>query len=121
MTEYELTDVLVSYNTAAMSGLALYLTASSGYLIAAYMVGKELSRSQTFIISVLFVVFGLFFGYGTVGYLIRSLATAEALRVMNPGQYYGIQEWLVILAAGLLLAGMFACLKFMWDVRHLNE
>jgi hypothetical protein len=38
MTEYELVDVLISYNTAAMSALALYLTTVSGYLIVAYLV-----------------------------------------------------------------------------------
>ena len=118
MTEYELVDVLISYNTAAMSALALYLTTVSGYLIVAYLVGKSLAASQTVIVSVLFIVSALFYGYGAVGYLRRALLMVDELRTMNPGEYYGVTPWLVFLIAGLCFAGILASLRFMWDIRH---
>ena len=118
MTEYELVDVLISYNTAAMSALALYLTTVSGYLIVAYLAGKNLTASQTVIVSVLFIVFALFFGYGAVGYLRRGLLMADELRTINPGEFFGVAPWLVFLAAGLCFAGILASLRFMWDIRH---
>jgi hypothetical protein len=120
MTEYELVDVLISYNTAAMSALALYLTAvsGSGYLIVAYLSGKSLTALQTAIVSVLFIVFALFFGYGAVGYLRRALLMIDELRTMNPGEYFGVTPWLVFLVAGLCFTGILASLRFMWDIRH---
>ena len=117
MTEYELVDVLISYNTAAMSALALYLTTASGYLIAAYLAGANLTRSQAVFVSVLFIVFALFFGYGSVAYFSRGLVIADELRKMNPGEWYGLAAWLIVTVAGLCLVGIFASLKFMLDVR----
>jgi hypothetical protein len=35
MTEYEIVDITISFSTAGMTSIALYLTAVSGYLVAA--------------------------------------------------------------------------------------
>ena len=118
MTEYELVDVLISYNTAAMSALALYLTTVSGYLIVGYLAGKSLTASQAVIVSVLFIVFALFFGYGAVGYFRRALLVVDELMTMNPGEFIGVKPWLVFLVAGLCFTGILASLRFMWDIRH---
>jgi len=39
MTEFEAWTLLVDFNTAAMNGVALYMTVASGYLIVAYLAG----------------------------------------------------------------------------------
>jgi hypothetical protein len=118
MTEYELVDVLISYNTAALSAMALYLTTVSSYLIVAYLAGKNLATSQVVIISVLFIVFGLLFGYAAFAYMRRGLLMADELRTMNPGEFVGISPWIVFLATGVLFAGILASLRFMWEIRH---
>jgi hypothetical protein len=118
MTEYELVDVLISYNTAALSAMALYLTTVSSYLIVAYLTGKNLATSQVVMISVLFIVFALLFGYAAFGYMRRGLLMADELRTMNPGEFVGINPWIVFLGTGLLFAGILASLQFMWEIRH---
>ena len=67
MTEVEAWTLLVDFNTAGMNGMALYLTVASGYLIVAYLAGKQLTTYQVALISVMFVVFALLFTYGVIG------------------------------------------------------
>lgn len=46
MTEYEAADLTFSLVGYGMTAMALYFTVESGYLIGAYMVGSNLSKSQ---------------------------------------------------------------------------
>ena len=48
MTEAELVESITSYFDIAVSGMALYLTACSGYLIVAYLVGKKTHEISEF-------------------------------------------------------------------------
>lgn len=45
MTEYELIEVIIGYNESVPGWLGLYMTTLTGYLIVAYVVGRELTRS----------------------------------------------------------------------------
>lgn len=71
MTEAELVESITSYFDIAVSGMALYLTACSGYLIVAYLVGKKLTRSQNFIISTLFCFMASVMTYAGIGKLAK--------------------------------------------------
>jgi hypothetical protein len=46
-------QLVVEQYSAANGAMTLYLTATSGYLLVAYLVGKDLTRLQTVIITVL--------------------------------------------------------------------
>ena len=116
MTDAELFNLIAEFNIAGMTAMALYLTAASGYLLVSYLVGANLTRLQLVVITGLFLWFSLFLTYGTVGYFGRALYFFEQLQVKPPG--IGMNYWVLVLSAGFEFFGVFACLKFMWDVRH---
>ena len=51
MTEFETAELTFSLVGYGMTAMALYFTVVSGYLIVAYLVGEQLSKSQMFIVS----------------------------------------------------------------------
>jgi hypothetical protein len=97
---------------AASGAMSLYLTVISGYLLVAYLVGKDLTLLQTTIITTLFIFFCSTNTLATMSYMQNAYYF---------GQTYGAgraQEWWAPLSGTLLALGVFAALKFMWDVRH---
>lgn len=54
MTEYELIDSVASFSDAGIAALMAYLTVTTGYLVTAYFVGKDLSTFQNMTVSSLF-------------------------------------------------------------------
>ena len=96
----------------AGSAMGLYVTVTSGYLLVAYLAGKELTRLQAVIISVLFVTLATFNTIAVVSYFQSAFYF---------GHTYGAGRapyWPVYGLGTLFFLGIFACLKFMWDVRH---
>lgn len=114
MNDVEIYSLLVQFNIAAMTATALFLTAASGYLAVAYLVGAKLTRMQNLTVSTLFVGFGLFFTYGTFGYFARATYFYSLLAVKPPG--ISMNEAIPFVVSGFELMGIFACLKFMHDV-----
>ena len=105
----ELSTELLSNAGEAMG---LYVTVSSGYLLVAYLVGKDLTRLQAVIITVLYAVFTAFNTIAVVSYFQTAVYFGHAYGA-------GLAPRWPIYGLGLLLGlGILACLKFMWDVRH---
>ena len=77
--------LMAEFNVAAMTAMGMYITVSSGYLIAAYFIGRQLSALQAAIITVLFTWFALFMALATGGYLSRAEYFYESLLVKPPG------------------------------------
>jgi hypothetical protein len=105
----QLTTELVAGGANAMN---IYLTATSGYLLVAYLAGKNLTRMQTLIITVLYAVFA-------------SFNTIAILSHFNNAFYFGhtygaglVPRWPIYGIGILFPLGILASLKFMWDVRH---
>ena len=48
----------------------------------------------------------------------RAIPIADALEKVNPGVMYGAQPIARNIATVILMLGIFAALKFMWDIRH---
>jgi hypothetical protein len=97
---------------ASASAMSLYLTATSGYLLVAYLRGKELTVLQTAIITTLFVFF-------------VATNTVAAVSYMQNAFYFGstygegrVPSWGAGTVGTILSLGILASIKFMWDVRH---
>ena len=90
--------------------MALYFTVVSGYLIIAFMVGKQLSKSQMIIVSTLFAVFAFILAYASYSFF------AEASSVGNRTGST-IEYWLPSVIGIAELAGIIAAFKFMLDIR----
>jgi heme/copper-type cytochrome/quinol oxidase subunit 2 len=118
MTEYELIDVLNSTLGLLISTIVAYVSFVSAYLLVAYVVGRNLSKQQTTIVSTLFM-----FGAGLTiialwGLSTRVGFTVQALYAENPDYpvYFPkkYREALVICC----LLGLVASLQFMWKIRQ---
>jgi len=117
MTEAELWELIVEYNNIVLSTFALYLTLVSGFLVAAYLVGEKLTKWQTTIVTLGFVLSTALFTFATYGYGSRAIfligKTSELYRSGITMSYPAL--WAIIF---ILFVGVVASLKFMWDVRH---
>jgi hypothetical protein len=118
MTEAELIEAINAVLGLQISAFMAYLTVVSAYLIAAFVVGVRLTTPQSLIVSTLFIfagilIVGAIWGSGSrIAYMIDHLHAVDPL---HPIIYsYNFRNAMVVIC-GL---GIFACLKFMWDVRH---
>ena len=118
MTEAELIDAINTRLDIQISLLMGYVTIVTGYLFAAFVVGDRLTTLQTVIVSSLFIFATVMFtaalwGSGSrIAYMTSGLLEADPL---HPIIYsLNFRNGIVVLC-GL---GIFATLKFMWDIRH---
>ena len=108
-------DFIESYTALLNGGLAsvgIYLTTVSGFLIVAYMAGRKLRRSQFFIISALFVSFSSLMAFTAYSLVQRAVA----LEIAYEGVTDALDRGPYVLMT-LLVLGIVASLKFMWDIR----
>ena len=118
MTEYELLDGVSSFTETGISALMGYLTITSGYLVAAYLVGRNLTTAQNATVSVLFLFMSAMFSFSALGSLTRGAALADELEALKPDKTFYLDAWVPLFTVTILLCGIVACLKFMWDIRH---
>lgn len=115
MTQYEIIDAVGTYQGLAQSGLMNYFAILSAYLVVAYFVGANLSRQQAIIITGLYLVMQLFMTWGIFTYFTATRLLAETI---TEGGWQAPPIKPIYIAAPLLIFGIIAGLKFMWDVRH---
>ena len=112
MNPVEFAAAFAALLDTALASWALYFSAISGYLIVAYLVGHNLTRSQLIIISALFVAISLvmtFTGFSLTERAIQLEVEFEGERdALDSAGYF-------MLIAQVL--GILAALKFMIDVR----
>jgi hypothetical protein len=118
MSEAEIVESMTEYFGLNAEMLSIYLTVTSGYLIVAYLVGSKLTRSQLIIVSGLYLVFATATSYLAIGYGMRGIHYAEILRNLSPSTPLYSTELVPGAIAFVLLGGIVASLKFMWDSRH---
>ena len=96
----------------AQSAIGLYLTITSGYLLVAYLAGRDLTRLQVAIVTTLYAFFAITTTIAVVNYFAS---------VTHFGHAYGdgrVPLWGGKVMGAILFCGVLACLKFMWDIRH---
>ena len=118
MSEAEVVEAMTQYFGLVADMLTLYLTATSGYLIVAYLIGANLSRSQLITFSGLYLLFAITSTYQSLGYGMRGLHYASVLRNMNASTPLYSTAVIPALLGVALIGGIFASLWFMWDVRR---
>jgi len=122
MTESEIITLMLQSLDASFTTVTLYLSVISGYLIVAYLAGGSLTKSQVSLVNILFVVFSLFFAYATLMnfFLADMFSTNWADTTGNTfvEETSDFDLGFIITFALILVVGILASLKFMWDVRH---
>lgn len=120
MTEPEIVEMLNSQWDLCLSGLSLYMTVTSAYLVVAYLAGSKLDTSQVSIISTLYIFMALVCTYSVFGWSSRGTHYAGMLREIesNSPTYVNQMPIVPVIMAVILAGGIFASLKFMWDIRN---
>lgn len=121
MTEYEMTDIIMSRFGHMTEQASLYFALVSGYLITAYVVGARLTRLQVTVINTLYCLWtiGILGGYiNTVSdtieleQAIRGVGTTPTAGKMSDSTF-AAYSFAIVQAIGII-----ASLVFMWSVRH---
>jgi hypothetical protein len=114
LNNYELLDLAGTYHGLGVSSIMAYFSILSAYLFVAYLAGGKLNQSQVILISVLFIIASVGMTWGTGAYLY--LGQDFVLRSGQEIPITLVKPHQVVVP--VLILGIFAGLKFMWDVRH---
>ena len=118
MTEYELVDSIATYNSIMQAWLTVLVTILSAYLIAAYMVGSRLSRSQAAILNTLYLGYSVLIVFAIVSAGSRCLEFVVEIQELNPAREFGLTPVILWVVLAVTSASVMVSLKFMWDIRH---
>lgn len=122
MTEHDIVDAIASFYGLILTAIGLYVSVCSAYLIAAYLVGSNLTKFQTAVVSALFFFVSAVMTYAVFGWFNRTFSYLEALqKVGDSGLGASSNPLIGPLFTLIMVAGILACLKFMWDVRHPSD
>ena len=94
------------------------MSALTAYLIVAYLAGKELTFSQTIIISGAFALMGFLCAFAATANTSRILEYARQLVELDSEREIAVTEPVLWAMRILMYFGILVALKFMWDVRH---
>ncbi len=122
MTPYESLDLAQSAFSNGLASYAIFLSIVTGYLVTAYLVGRELSRMQVWLLTLLFLVVVSMLiwsmsAYTYWGEVFGSMARPEGVERST----MAAQPWLPAFVAIFNGATAVACLFFMWNVRRQKQ
>jgi hypothetical protein len=134
MTEYEIADLAASRafgiqgqvslfqaQTAMIAdGIQQYMSILFGYIAAAYFIGANLGRSQTWVFTTLYVMWQVWMISAISARLFVLQLIVEDLQEITDisAALADLPSALSLGALSLLVAALFASLYFMWSVRH---
>ena len=134
MTEYEIADLATSntaliqtqllliqgHSSLIISNLTLFYSLVFGYLLVAYVIGDQLTRTQVSILSTLYLVavaYNRISGYSIFGGLIYSFDRLEELTGATIPRFTATEDFLMLVTVFVVLS-ILGSLYFMWSVRH---
>lgn len=100
-------------NDNALTSITVYLTLVAGYLIAGYSVGRNLSKTNLTIVSLLFVVAALLLSFLTFQFSSVAIELSED----QDGVGGGVGSYISPILLFLQIAGIIGALKFTLDLR----
>jgi hypothetical protein len=118
MTEYELADLLGSITGDTLVFIPLVISLVSGYMVVAWLVGKQLTRAQVVLINSLYIAFFVLLAFSWTKRVLVAMSYQSELMAMNPNRLEVQGPWLIPVVSVLTIITLLACLKFMRDIRH---
>ena len=120
MTEYELLDAFFSAQEVFSTGMTFYLSVLSGYLVVAYVAGKNLNVFQLTVISIGFVIVETLVIVIEARRLGEVIRLAAALVELDPEYPPPLPTTAGVAILCVAIAGVLAGLAFMWNARRGN-
>jgi len=122
MTPYEYTDLAQSNFANSLSVFAVILSIVSGYLIATYLVGAKLSRSQAAILTTIFVLVMGVLTWSMAAYTYWAIYLAELGSAGPTGSnFFSPGDGVLVFVTLLNFFTTTMCLLFMWNVRRSSK
>ena len=134
MTEYEIADLAASrafeiqgvwsllqtQMSMVTDILQQYMSILFGYIVAAYLIGANLSRRQVWIFTTLYIMWQVWMIMIMIGRSVLTAQFAENLRelVDTTTPLTTTIPVFIVTSSALLAAALFASLYFMWSIRH---
>ena len=114
MTPAELIESMMVTTQTALTALAIYLTVLTGYMVAAYAVGTDLTKHQVWFINFLFVTFEVPMCWAT--FMLFNL-TANIPVAFGDQEYSGIAMGFNVLLFAVQLFAIVGALVFLIAIR----
>jgi hypothetical protein len=118
MNEAEAFEFSAMYIANVLTAFTVYITFTFAYLVAAFFVGRQLTRYQALVASILYVFSA---GSAEISMLANiqwmGVAVAHAGNLAPTGIVQSTEFWEIYLGV-LTSSGILISLYFMWDVRH---
>ena len=118
MTEAEIVEALTSYLGLANAQTTTAIGFLFGYVIVAYLVGSKISRSQTLLLSALYVPLYLSTVAASLGAQTKAIEYAQRLKEIRPDDAIFLQPGNQIFGAVFGVLSLFASLWYMWKIRQ---
>ena len=126
MTESDWVEMYGMVFSAQLENSGLLITLMSGYLVAAYLVGKRLTRSQIIVTNTLYLISALLLVSGSFYYGLDAQIARKMMALQIPEldlfsyANMNIYFWPSIVSI-VYSCLIFASFFFMWQVRHSRE
>lgn len=122
MSQYELLELAQSALSNSTASYAIFLSIVSGYLITAYLVGANLTRTQVGLLTILFLLVTAIATWAMSAFVYwadqySTMARGESV----PSTILSTQPFLPILVATVNILTVAGCLFFMWNIRNRSE
>ena len=98
--------------------MTAYFAGGTAYVVAAYLAGARLDRSQILVMNLIFLVYAALCAVGALGNYSRMIELSTAVRALSPHRMLLASERFLWIMTAKLIAGIAVAMKFMWDVRH---
>jgi predicted anti-sigma-YlaC factor YlaD len=118
VTEYELTDLMMSAANGGTAVIGIFFTILSGYLIAAWLIGEKLTRTQVIMVNILYLSSATMMIWAWIARFSAALRFQNQLLVLNPQLTESVTIYIITGFSSILFILILVSLKFMWDVRH---
>jgi len=112
-TQPEIVETATGLVEAGMLGITIYITVVSGYLVVAYLAGKDLDRFQLLTISSLFGAFSFFVAIGSYSFIAGGQRLFQNADTDPPSEFVRLlvqqipNVLLLIMLAGIVLSLIF--------------
>ena len=117
MTVAELLELSQMAFSNGLAAYAIFLTIVGGYLVAAYMVGRELQTSQYVILNGLFLVIGTSTILTVAAYFTTATRYALMATEIDPRIVVLTNYYIVVAVTVMNFFAVVAGIKFMRDTR----
>jgi len=127
MTSYEAWDLAQSVYGNSLATYAIFLSITSGYLVTAYLVGRNLTTIQSGLLTAIFLIvtailiwsMSAYAYYGNEYSLLgQELSEASGEEHLPIWSIMHVRSWLPGFLALVNFLTVLGCIIFMWNARH---